>query len=179
MPLDWHEVSVDYEGVRLTAQYVADSRIMVRTTAPFAAIRLVHMDELPTEEELPGVLEEILVRIHRTCLWVQEHQEELRARYRPVLEAAENSDEYMSTDRYRLVRDRLENDPSLSDEERHQLLDPIEDRWFAWQELRAATMNRARKELGCDWSHAFWVVDPLAPHFDPTRATDWGRDERE
>jgi hypothetical protein len=170
--LDWRDAVVEHEGVRLVARYVPRPYVQVFMKQPFDGLHVLHLGEQPTEEELPGLVEEILVGIHRTCLWVQANQEELRARYRPVVEAGENSDEHMSSDRHDLARRTLEDMSNISPEEMKQLLKPLDERRSVWNDLRVATLERALDELGYDWPYARWVVDRLAPHFDPHRASE-------
>jgi hypothetical protein len=167
---DWRDVSVEHEGVRLLGKYLSKPFLQVHMMLPFERIAVWHMRQQPTKEELLGLVEETLVGIYETCLWAAANQEELRERYRPVVEAGETSDECMSFDRYTLAELALEESPNISAEEHKRLMAPLDARLKAWNELRAKTLQRALDDLGHDWPHALQVLSRLAPHFDPTLA---------
>lgn len=173
----YHAV-VEHEGVRLVGRFLAKPFIQVHMKLPFDGISVPDVGKQPTLEKRDEFVAEILVGIYRTCLWARANQEELRARFRPVVEAGEGCGDYMSHDRYFEVLGRLEDDPRLSDEEREQLMEPLNARTKAWNDLRVATLRRALADLGHCWSHAFNVLSDLAPHFDPTRVAERRRSLR-
>jgi hypothetical protein len=167
---DWRDVSVEHEGVRLLGKYLPEPFLQVHMMLPFERIAVWHMRQQPSLSELPALVEETLIGIYDTCLWAAVHQQELRERYRPVIEAGETSDEYMSFDRYTLAELALEESPNISLEEHKSLMAPLDVRLKAWNDLRAKTLQRALDDLGHSWPHALQVLSRLAPHFDPTLA---------